>query len=374
MRNVVLVASLATSLMVAQALPIGSKAQQLQTQRDATVTALEEAIARGDDGIGPLPTAFLEDDSDTVEDDPLIRALWERLNTGPISQQSILHLLQETDHQLVRERAYSSSAKKLVDTNAPSPTPTTTLQWLQLGPQSALSEWNGSYYDGLDSGRVATVRADPTNPATIYIGAIGGGIWKTADITMTEPVWTPLTDTLGTMFIGSFDIDPTTSQVIHAGLGDYWEGNPGGVMVKTGDGGATWGVPVPLDTVLNGVPIHAVNVRTVRIDPNNANNILVASDVGLFRSTDGGTTYVPVDLPNTAAYGLDLEGGFSIVYTGLTGGQSTFLVSGNYACPGTYPPSFNQPTTGFFIATCPGLPTNSGNLGDIWKSIDNSAT
>ena len=29
---------------------------------------------------------------------------------------------------------------------------------------------------GMDSGRVATIRVDPTNPATVYIGAIGGGI------------------------------------------------------------------------------------------------------------------------------------------------------------------------------------------------------
>src|SRR6185503_2316230 len=174
---------------------------------------------------------------------------------------------------------------------------------------------------------------------------------------------------------GSFDIDPTDSNVIHVGLGDFWEGNPGGVMVTTRDGGATWGAPRPL-SISNGVSIFkSVNTRTVKIDPNDHNNILVASDVGLFRSTNGGATYNPIDLPNLPAYGtVDLEGGFSIVYTGMTAGRSTFLVSGSYPCPRTYPPSFNQPTTGFFVATCPGLPTNSGNLGDIWKSTDGGAT
>src|SRR5262249_3174765 len=157
---------------------------------------------------------------------------------------------------------------------------------------------------------------------------------------VTDPTWTSITDSLGTMFFGSFDIDPTNSNIIHVGLGDYWEGNPGGVMVTTTDGGVTWSAPRPLNTVLNGAPIHAVNVRPVKIDPNNHNNILVASDVGLFRSTDGGATYNPIDLPNIAAYGAsDLEGTFSVAYTGTTSGQSTFLVSGNYACPGTYPPS-----------------------------------
>jgi hypothetical protein len=339
-----------------------------------TVAALETAIAQGHDGIGPLPTFYLSDDDDMQEDDPLVRALWQRLENGPISHQSVVHLLQETDKQIQREQSYRASASRLAAVGRQSPTPLTSLQWSQLGPQSALSEWNGSFYDGLDSGRVATVRADPANPATIYIGAIGGGIWKTPDITVTRPVWTPITDTLGTMFIGSFDIDPTNSNIIHAGLGDFWEGNPGGVMVSSTDGGATWGPPSVLNVTLNGTPVHAVNVRTVKIDPNDHNNILVAADVGLFRSTDGGATFLPIDLPNTALYGTDLEGTFSITYTGTTAGQSTFLVSGNYACPGTFPPSFNQPTTGFFVSTCTGLPTGSGNLGDIWKSTDSGAT
>jgi hypothetical protein len=346
----------------------------LAGQRDATVQALEDAIARGDDGIGPLPVNYLDDDAESEADDPLVRALWLRLEHGPISQDSMLNLLRESALQQQRERDYPAAAQRLADVGAPSPTPGTTLQWSPLGPQSALSEWNGSYYAGLDSGRVATIRADPANPATIYIGAIGGGIWKTADITVTDPVWTPITDSLGTMFIGSFDIDPTNSNVIHVGLGDYWEGNPGGVMVSTHDGGATWSTPVPLSVQLNGVPVKAVNTRTVRVDPNNPSHILVASDVGLFRSVDGGATYNPIDLPNTAAYGTDLEGGFSIVYTGISAatGQSTFLMTGNYACPGTFPPSFNQPTTGFFVATCP--PLTTGNLGDIWKSVDGGAT
>ncbi|HEU4728626.1 MAG TPA: hypothetical protein VFT22_12070 [Kofleriaceae bacterium] len=346
----------------------------LQTQRDATVAALEDAIARGADGIGPLPTTFLPDDEDMQEDDALVRALWQRLTNGPSSQDSVINLFQETELQRQREANYSASAQRLAEIGGPSPTPTTSLQWLRLGPQSALSEWNGSYYDGLDSGRVATIRTDPTNPATVYIGAIGGGIWKTPDITLTTPVWTPLTTSLGTMFIGSFDLDPTNSNIIIAGLGDFWEGNTGGVMVTSTNGGTTWGSPRPLTTVLNNTSVKAVNIRTVKIDPNNHNNVLVAADIGLFRSTNGGSTYTPIDLPNTAPYGIDLEGGFSIAYIGTTNGQSTFLVSGNYACPGTFPPSFNQPTTGFFVTQCPGLPTGSGNLGDIWKSTDGGAT
>ena len=47
----------------------------LATQRELTIQALEAAIARGDDGIGPLPVAYLADDAEEVADDALIRAL-----------------------------------------------------------------------------------------------------------------------------------------------------------------------------------------------------------------------------------------------------------------------------------------------------------
>jgi hypothetical protein len=370
-------AALTTTVVVAHAVNSPSKQQQLQHQRDVTIAALEDAIQRGQEGLGPLPVSYIDDDSDALQDDALMRALWQRLNNGPTTQASLVHLMQETSIQQAREASYARSTQRLAEAGAASPTPATSLQWLRLGPQSALSEWNGSYYDGLDSGRVATIRTDPANPKTVYIGAIGGGIWKTPDITMTTPTWQPLTNTLGTMFIGSFDIDPTDSNVIHAGLGDFWEGNPGGVIVSSHDGGATWSTPITLNGTLLGTPIHALNTRTVRIDPNDHNNILVASDIGLYRSTDGGATYQPIDLPNADPYGTDLEGLFSIVYVGVNAqsGKSQFVATGNYACPGTFPPSFSQPrNNSFFVTQCTGLAAGQGNQGDIWRSVDGGAT
>src|SRR5690349_24493114 len=68
----------------------------LATQREVIVQALEEAIARGDNGPAPLPGVFIADDEETVADDALVRALWQRLENGPISQDSILNLLRET--------------------------------------------------------------------------------------------------------------------------------------------------------------------------------------------------------------------------------------------------------------------------------------
>src|SRR5262249_21455200 len=159
-------------------------------------------------------------------------------------------MIAESQAQRQRERNYETAARRL-EAEGVSPTPSSSLQWVSIGPLSALSEWNGDYYNGLDSGRVSVIRQDPNNAKTIFISAIGGGIWKAADITLTKPQWVTITDTLGTLNIGSFDLDPANSSVIHAGLGDFWEGNPGGLMVKTSDGGANWSSPFALKTTLN---------------------------------------------------------------------------------------------------------------------------
>src|SRR5215813_12972857 len=142
--STIVAACLATSWVVAQALPAPSLATALQTQRDVTIAALEDAIAQGNDGIGPLPINYIPDDADVQEDDALLRALWLRLDYGPISQDSVINLLQESEAQRLREQAYSASAQRLAEVGAAAPTTPTTLQWIPLGPESALSEWNGS--------------------------------------------------------------------------------------------------------------------------------------------------------------------------------------------------------------------------------------
>src|ERR1041384_7167023 len=114
--STIVVACLTTSWVVAQALPAPSVAALLQTQRDVTIAALLAAIDRGDDGIGPLPTVYINDvDDGAEEDDAYVRALWLRLNNGQVLQQSVVSLMQETDTQIAREQAYKASAKKLTD-------------------------------------------------------------------------------------------------------------------------------------------------------------------------------------------------------------------------------------------------------------------
>src|SRR5512133_1744512 len=52
------------------------------------------------------------------------------------------------------------------DPTAQTPTLAGTATWFNLGPAAARSEYNGTYYKAVDSGRVNKIRFDPRNPAT----------------------------------------------------------------------------------------------------------------------------------------------------------------------------------------------------------------
>ena len=110
-----------------------------------------------------------------------------------------------------------------------------------------------------------------------------------------------------------------------------------------------------------------MNVRDIKTDPNDANKILVATDDGFYMSTNGGTSFNLIDLPNATALPTR-EGTWQIVYIGQVGGVSQWVVSGVYACPGANPPSIQG---GSFAC---GADTAHYNMGDFWKSTDAGAS
>ncbi|HEY5628784.1 MAG TPA: hypothetical protein VIR16_04665, partial [Candidatus Limnocylindrales bacterium] len=142
------------------------------------------------------------------------------------------------------------------------------------------------------------------------------------------------------------------------------------------DGGATWGAPVQLVAATPVGAVAAGSIRSIAVDPANAQVVLAATDVGLFRSADGGATFAWVDLPNPAAWNwgsalgvpdFDLESTWDVAWLGA----SSFVVSGLYACPTALPPA-----AGFSGDCAPPLAPTTGisNLGDLWVSADDGAT
>ena len=168
----------------------------------------------------------------------------------------------------------------------------------------------------------------PTDPNTLYVAFSGGGVWKTTSATAAPYGWTPLTETLGSLSVGSLAMDIANPNTLYLGLGDPFDGTGLGVY-KTTDGGASWAGPV--------YPGNATQIPQILVAPTNASIVLAATDAGLYRSTDGGVSFSKVPLATGQAgdpyvWSLAATGGNGMVLsleaapaatTGTTDGQDT---------------------------------------------------
>ena len=145
------------------------------------------------------------------------------------------------------------------------------LSWTQLGP-------------GNIGGRIRTIVVHPTDPNIVYIGSVSGGVWKT---TNGGTNWLPLKDNMENLAVCTMVMDPTNSNILYAGTGEGYFNHDairGAGIFKTTDAGATW---VRL-TSTNNSNFYYVNKLVI----DQSTNILYAGTrKGLYRSTDGGTSF-----------------------------------------------------------------------------------
>lgn len=156
------------------------------------------------------------------------------------------------------------------------------LAWRNIGP--------------FRGGRVVAVAGVPQQPRTFYFGSVGGGVWKTTD---GGDQWVNITDgQLKTSSVGAIAVAPSDPNVIYVGMGEH---AIRGVMTSHGDGvyrstdaGRTW-THVGLD--------RTRHISRIRIHPDDPDTLWVAAqgaaygptkDRGVYRSTDGGTTWEQV--------------------------------------------------------------------------------
>ena len=141
-------------------------------------------------------------------------------------------------------------------------------------------------------GRVTAVTGTVAAPATFYLGASGGGVWKTDDYGTT---WNNVSDGyFATPSIGDIAVAQNDANIVYVGTGsDGLRSNVigGKGAYKSIDGGTTWD-HIGLDNV--------GQIGAVEIDPNNHNVVYVAAigsafgpneDRGLYKTSDGGRTW-----------------------------------------------------------------------------------
>jgi len=331
--------------------------------------ALINASRTAGDGPFALTGAPDRDPEGEIEDDARLRRLAREAWDGPRGPEFQRELLEIARAEAAR---WSESMPRIPrgdgELTANATAPINGQSWVNLGPTDALFQYNGSLYTANDSGRPRFIRVDPRSASVVYNATSGGGIWKTWNFGAAGQKWMPITETLGNLAIGAMDLDPQAPDTVWVGLGDFTD-TEGGQVVRSDDGGGTWGAPIALSGTAAGIgAVTAVTVRDLAVSPTNRDLVLAATEVGLFRSTNATSAspaFALVNLPNGAA---DVaEGPWTIAYLGSAGGQSHWVVSGMRACDATQRP----PRRGFGDdAGCPGFTDH----GDIWRSTDSGAT
>jgi len=146
----------------------------------------------------------------------------------------------------------------------------------------------------LMSGRVNDLEIHPTNNKIVYLGAGGGGVWKSNDGGATFiPIFDDYIQSIGTVTLDPNDPDKT----IYVGTGETWTRNSvsyGNGLYKTIDGGSNW-QKIGLE--------NSERIASIIVNPENSNEIYVAAmgalwgdneERGVFKSIDGGNTWEKV--------------------------------------------------------------------------------
>jgi photosystem II stability/assembly factor-like uncharacterized protein len=181
-------------------------------------------------------------------------------------------------------------AQRPARSGAASPNAATTASAIDPGVYTAL-HWRTI---GPEGNRFTAAAGIPGDPLTYYVGAASGGIWKTTD---GGTNWTQLFDDEPVQSIGSLAVSRSDPNIVWAGTGEASirsHISVGQGIYRSMDAGKTW--------QLMGLE-KTGRIARIAIHPQDPNTVLACAlghaygpqpERGVFRTTDGGTTWTRV--------------------------------------------------------------------------------
>ncbi len=177
------------------------------------------------------------------------------------------------NHKMIEfRRAYEVAAKRSQ----------VKLDWVERGP-------------GTVGGRTRTIVVDPEDLNTWYAGAVGGGVWKGTryidEFGQERIDWIPLTDHLPSLSVSAMALSKSNPDVIYVGTGEGFgnvDAASGVGIFKTTDRGLTW-------TQLSATVVPSDEgwrwVNRILISPENPDVVVVATNAGIYRTVNGGSSF-----------------------------------------------------------------------------------
>ncbi len=202
---------------------------------------------------------------------------------------------------------------------AQTPDPAAAMHWRAIGPTRA--------------GRARALAGAPGHPTVLYIGFDNGGLWRSSDYGSN---WEPLFDRESTGAIGAIGVAPSNPNVIYVGTGagiirpDLATGNG---VYKSTDAGRTWThLGLSETQMIAQVDVDPTNPDRVFVaalgHPYGPN-----AERGIFRSTDGGRSFEKVLYRDEYTSGNDVRidpSDPNTVYAALWQQQEAFWEGGEF--------------------------------------------
>ena len=217
--------------------------------------------------------------------------------------------------------------------------------WTLIGPSGGIDPdiltFTGRQY--VTSGRITALAMTPTcttNDCKLWVGAAGGGVWRTNKALAANPNWAFISGSFATNAIGTLTLDPAT-HTIYAGTGEpnaSGDSEAGFGIYKSTDNGTTWthlaaNTSVPLmstscgdapaytgpafdgraisSIVVSGSTMYVGSTRAVRgVSSVTGGTVSLAPGlppIGLWKSTDGGANFTLLS-PEGICLNSTLEG------------------------------------------------------------------
>ena len=156
------------------------------------------------------------------------------------------------------------------------------LTWSERGPNNI-------------GGRSRAIMIDKRDPSgnTVFAGSVSGGIFKTTNFLSATPGWSVVDDHMANLAVTVLVQDKNNLNTMYAGTGEGWfnlDAVRGAGIFKSTDGGTTWS-QMPSTSGFEYVQDFVID--------NNGNlyvalRNLTSSNRGVMRSTDGGLTWTQV--------------------------------------------------------------------------------
>ena len=245
---------------------------------------------------------------------------------------------------------------------------------------------------------ISTIGIAPSNDNVRIVGLQNGTIWRTT--TGSSTLTNVTAAGMPARFVGRIVIDPTNPEIAYVGYTGFAVAANQHVWKTTNLSNAspTW---APAGSGIPDVPVNGL-----AIDPANPTHVYAGTDIGVYRSTDGGANWLPfgVGLPRVAVFDVKIQQanrilriathgrglweiqlgcGITITPTTLTAGTSGTLYpttqlmpSGgvapyNFTIPvGSLPSGMNLSASGLLDGT----PTASGTFNFTVRATDDTGS